>query len=111
MLSAVTPLPAMAYTFAAVSGSDASSLMVVYPATPSVATTATEAVTSAAGNSGIGGGGGAEPASDVTTSTNLDDLITSAIKDAAEEGGAEYETDPTAVRAATWAEAKAGIGR
>tara|TARA_Y100001960_G_scaffold311768_1_gene372730 strand:- start:1 stop:942 length:942 start_codon:yes stop_codon:yes gene_type:complete len=56
-------------------------------------------------------GGGAEPASDVTTSTNLDDLITSAIKDAAEEGGAEYETDPTAVRAATWAEAKAGIGR
>ena len=54
-------MPAMAYTFAAVSGSDASSLMVVYPATPSVATTATEAVTSAAGKSGIGGGGGAEP--------------------------------------------------
>jgi uncharacterized protein YegL len=54
---------------------------------------------------------GAEPAGHVTTSTNLDDLITSAIKDAAEEGGAEYDGDPTAVEAISWGGLKAGIRR
>ncbi len=54
---------------------------------------------------------GGAPAGDVTTSTNLDDLITSAIRDAAEEGGAEYGGDPTAVEAASWGELKAGIRR
>ena len=55
--------------------------------------------------------GGGAPAGDVTTSTNLDDLITSAIKDAAEEGGAEYDGDVTGVQATTWAEVKSNIGR
>ncbi len=59
----------------------------------------------------LASGDGGAPAGDVTTSTNLDDLITSAIKDAAEEGGAEYDGDPTAVEAASWGELKAGIRR
>lgn len=54
---------------------------------------------------------GGSPASEVTTSTNLDDLITSAIKDAAAEGGAEYGGDPTAVRTTSWGGLKAGIRR
>ena len=59
----------------------------------------------------LASGEGGAPAGDVTTSTNLDDLITSAIRDAAEEAGAEYGGDPTAVEAASWGELKAGIRR
>jgi uncharacterized protein YegL len=59
----------------------------------------------------LASGEGGAPASDVTTSTNLDDLITSAIKDAAEEGGAEYDGDPTAVEVTSWGGLKAGIRR
>ncbi|MFC1525434.1 VWA domain-containing protein [Candidatus Latescibacterota bacterium] len=51
------------------------------------------------------------PASDVTTTTNLDDLITSAIKDAAEESGVEYVPDPTAIESVSWGQAKARIAR
>ena len=59
----------------------------------------------------LASGEGGAPASDVTTSTNLDDLITSAIKDAAKKGGAEYDGDPTAVEATSWGGLKAGIRR
>ena len=61
-----------------------------------------------------GGGPAAEggaPAGDLTTSTNLDDLITGAIKDAAAEGGAEYDDDATAVRASSWGGVKAAVRR
>ena len=46
-------------------------------------------------------------AASVETSTNLDDLITSAIKDAAEEAGVDYKGDKeTAVRSVSWGEVK-----
>ncbi len=54
---------------------------------------------------GVGKGGGAPP---VSSSTNLDDLITKAIKDAAAEGGADYKDDTgTSVESASWAQLKA----
>jgi uncharacterized protein YegL len=63
----------------------------------------TDDVVLASGDSGA-------PAGEVETSTNLDDLITSAIKDAAAAGGAEYD-DATAVETSTWGEVKARTRR
>jgi uncharacterized protein YegL len=56
-----------------------------------------------------GTGGGGAPAGDVETSTNLDDLITSAIKDAAEARGVDYDGDGTAAAPATWGEVKKAV--
>jgi uncharacterized protein YegL len=51
------------------------------------------------------GGGGAAP---VSSSTNLDDLITEVIKDAAAESGVDYENDgETAVESTSWGQVKA----
>ena len=55
------------------------------------------------------GAGG--PAVDVTTSTNLEDLITSAIKAAAEDTGVNYDGPPSAVEATSWGRVKALISR
>ena len=50
------------------------------------------------------GGGGA---SSVSSSTNLDDLITKAIRDAAEDSGVSYEGEDTAVESSSWGAVKA----
>jgi hypothetical protein len=55
------------------------------------------------------GGGGA--VSDVSTTTNLDDLITGAIKEAAEADGVDYSGEATAVQTVSWAELKAQVPR
>ncbi len=55
-------------------------------------------------------GEGAPPV-EVTTSTNLEDLITSAIKEAAEGTGVDYEGASSAVEAISWGRVKALIAR
>lgn len=48
---------------------------------------------------------------EVTTSTNLEDLITSAIKRAAEDTGVEYRAGASAVQSTTWGRIKARTAR
>ena len=55
------------------------------------------------GKSEAGGGGGP-----VSSSTNLDDLITDAIKDAAGEEGVDYDTG-TGVEASSWGSVKSRV--
>lgn len=56
--------------------------------------------------------GGAEASRPVSTSTNLDDLITRAIKEAATESGVDYDGDgETAVMPASWGRVKAQYQR
>lgn len=50
-------------------------------------------------------GGTAPAGTESSTSTNLADLITAAVKDAAEEKGVKYD-DPTAVEQASWGQVK-----
>jgi uncharacterized protein YegL len=66
-----------------------------------------EAVDATVDAAGEGGG----TAIDVTTSTNLDDLITSAIKEAARDTGVDYGPTPSAVEATSWGRVKALIAR
>ena len=59
------------------------------------------------GSGGDKAGGGSAP---VSSSTNLDDLITDAIKDAAGEEGVDYDGE-TAVESTSWGEVKSRIRR
>ena len=52
------------------------------------------------------GAAGDLPAGEVRTSTNLDDLITGAIKEAAAERGVDYGTGETNVMPASWGQVK-----
>ena len=57
----------------------------------------------------VGEGGG--PGAEATTSTNLENLITSAIKRAAEETGVEYGVGASAVQPSSWGRVKARSAR